>query len=111
MEDSLLTILQEQTRVATRTETKVDDLNKRLFGNGQPGVIQKIHEAVKANEENSVKVHDELQARITSVDTAYKMDRRWLAGAIAMLAFEGMLLIFALKYISSILSVLDKLQR
>jgi hypothetical protein len=121
MDDSLLlTILQEQTKVATRTEQKVDDMNKRLFGNGQPGVIQTIYNNTKETqaelEKHSVsdlavaaehkkaltEVKDDLVQKISAIVSDRKSDRRWLAGAGFILAGEITAVAFYFKYIQGV---------
>jgi hypothetical protein len=103
MDDSLLlTILQEQTKVATRTEQKVDDLNKRLFGNGQPGTIQVIHEATVKTNNDLLEAKEALGDRISEVDAAHRLDRKWLAGALAVIVLEGTAAAFYFKYLYSV---------
>lgn len=120
MEDSLLlTILQEQTKLGTRTEQQLEEMHKRLFGNGQPGILDRINTKIDdvAKEAASVKdstskeaaiIKEHLENRINQIDTSRKLDRMWLAGACAVLILEGTLVAFYFKYLSGLLHNLVK---
>jgi hypothetical protein len=136
MEDSvLLPILQKQTEIATRTEQKVDDTksklddtNKKLFGNGNPGMLQQLHEQTikvsndldKAKEEfteQAGRVKEELTTQtsqvkteftqaiesikdqITEVSSSRTKDQYWLRGALAVIGVLIAAVGFYFKYI------------
>lgn len=86
---TLLDFMQKQTELTARIDQRVEDLHGRLFGNGQPGILRHISDMADSAKDETVRVRSELGTRINTLESYRKLDRRWLAGALAVLGAEG----------------------
>ena|ERR1700674_3899444 len=112
MEDRILIdFIQKQTDVTAAIKQRVDDMHHQLFGNGRAGTLQHLETiALSAKEEAAqaaaaglaaaVQVKAELNDRVMTLESYRKLDRRWLAGALAVLGVEGGALGFYFKYMA-----------
>src|SRR5215831_3686915 len=86
-DEVLLQFMQQTTAAVTASATKIENMEKRLFGNGQPGIIEKLyehgeslatahatalHEHVEADAQRYAEVHDSL----TKFQAWRKSDKR-----------------------------------
>ncbi|HLX83778.1 MAG TPA: hypothetical protein VKR59_07760 [Terriglobales bacterium] len=77
--DTLATIVQAQK-----------DMSQRLFGGeGQQGILPYMVQCGEKRDEELKKSFKEINDRLTSLETWRTGTKRWIAGAVAVLALEG----------------------
>lgn len=90
MDDSvLINFMNKQTEITSQTNQRVEDMHTRLFGNGQPGALKYLADAAHEAKEEAAKVRTELDSRVDKLEKFRIGDRRWVAGALAVLGTEG----------------------
>jgi hypothetical protein len=87
--------LSDQGKVLARLEQGQQDLHTRLFGGGQPGVIQYL----AAADTKAATDHLELKATVDSILTQRTGDKRWLRGVLWLGASEVAFIGFYFKYL------------
>lgn len=92
----------ENARSLGRIEEALDQMNTRLFGGpGQQGALHYITEQQKEAAATVEKETKALDVRVGSLERWKLGSRRWIAGAVAVLALEGSALAMYFNHIAS----------
>lgn len=90
MEDAvLIKFMTEQSNSVGAIKMQLDDMSKRLFGNGQPGVLHYLAEQTKELATKTTESVSGVDKRVLALENGRTMARRWLAGAVAVITAEA----------------------
>lgn len=102
MDEALLTeFMLKQSETTGAIAKQVDDMHTRLFGNGQPGALQNLETAIAKTNGGMVETKEKLSARIDKIEGYRNGDKKWLAGAFAVIGTEGAALGFYFHYLAA----------
>lgn len=108
---ALFDFMQKQASTTAAIKEKVDNMHARLFVDGGGGVLKTIEADVAAASSETAAAKTELSTRINKLESLRTSDRRWLAGAGAVLITEGSAIGFYFHYIAGKLQpMLDALK-
>jgi hypothetical protein len=88
-DEVLLQFMQQTTAVVTASATKIESMEKRLFGNGQPGIIEKLYEhGERLASEHAAKMEATAQV-VAKMQATRKTEKKAAAVVCSVLGAEG----------------------
>lgn len=93
--------MRKNTEALTRLETTLSETHHRLFGNGQPGIVQTLYNETQVAKATADSVHTALDLRIQELKGLRTQDRRYAGGFVSAVSIFGGAMLW---YIHTILS-------